>query len=279
MMKRVLLTLALIASLGAPIAASALTVGDLKTQLNDLLEQVRVLQIKIADLVSQQATSTTTVTIPPSSNARICTVLYRNLSQGAQGADVSGLQEFLHDGGYLSVGATGYYGALTLQAVAKWQTSEGVSALGIFGPLSRERVKVWCGQQVGVGNTTTLCTTEYAPVCGKSRCATSCLEGTTCEALCPLQTYANRCKLDSAQATFVHTGSCTVSEQPPAPAPTGPTVCTTEYAPVCGKTGCATSCPLGETCEAICPPQTFSNRCKLNAARATFLYEGACTAQ
>lgn len=61
------------------------------------------------------------------------------------------LQEFLKGEGYLAVGATGYFGPATAQAVAKWQNSEGVSAIGNFGPLSRERIKIRCGG--GVGNT------------------------------------------------------------------------------------------------------------------------------
>jgi hypothetical protein len=43
-------------------------------------------------------------------------------------------------------------------------------------------------------------------------------------------------------------------------------MCTREYAPVCGQVaGSAT-------------PQTFSNRCELNNAQASFLYEGTCGA-
>lgn len=43
-------------------------------------------------------------------------------------------------------------------------------------------------------------------------------------------------------------------------------ICTREYAPVCGQVAGAAA------------PQTFSNRCMLNAAGATFIAEGACTA-
>ena len=42
-------------------------------------------------------------------------------------------------------------------------------------------------------------------------------------------------------------------------------VCTREYAPVCGKMAQQPS------------PQTFSNRCKLEAAQATWLSDGQCT--
>jgi PKD repeat protein len=60
-----------------------------------------------------------------------------------------------------------------------------------------------------------------------------------------------------------------------------PVYCTLEYAPVCGRPiGCANTCPPGMVCPAICQlhePQTYGNRCQLNAADATFLHEGTCT--
>ncbi len=61
-----------------------------------------------------------------------------------------------------------------------------------------------------------------------------------------------------------------------------PTICTLEYAPVCGRpTGCANTCPPGQYCAAICrlhEPVTYGNRCQMNAAGATFLHQGECTA-
>jgi peptidoglycan hydrolase-like protein with peptidoglycan-binding domain len=125
----------------APFAASAQSV-DLQTQINALLAQIRVLQQQIADLVRQQPQATTP-DLP--SSASICALLNRNLSQGATGDDVSGLQEFLSTQGFFNTDVTGFFGPITAAAVAHWQTSEGIDSIGIIGPISREHIMGWCG--------------------------------------------------------------------------------------------------------------------------------------
>lgn len=60
----------------------------------------------------------------------------------------------------------------------------------------------------------------------------------------------------------------------------GPTACTMEYAPVCGRpSGCANTCAPGMICPAICQlhdAKTYGNRCSLNAAGAEYLHDGEC---
>lgn len=59
-----------------------------------------------------------------------------------------------------------------------------------------------------------------------------------------------------------------------------PTVCTTEYAPVCGLPATGSNCPAGSICMMVEPfPTTYSNKCMLKAAGATYLYDGACKSQ
>ena len=125
-----------------PLAASALSIGDLQAQVQTLLSQISSLQSQQG---SQSGVSGTSVTIAPSVQPRMCITLYRNLSQGTRGDDVSSLQEFLNSQGYLSAAPSGYYGPLTRSAVVRWQTSEGIAAVGAFGPMSRERARVRCG--------------------------------------------------------------------------------------------------------------------------------------
>jgi len=55
-----------------------------------------------------------------------------------------------------------------------------------------------------------------------------------------------------------------------------PIECTDEYAPVCGQPTMPT-CPEGLACAQVMPDQqTYSNKCHLKSAGATFLYEGQC---
>jgi LPXTG-site transpeptidase (sortase) family protein len=67
----------------------------------------------------------------------------RTLGTGATGADVSALQTALEQKGFLTMPAgiaTGYFGTLTDAAVAAYQTSVELPAVGIFGPLTRARL-------------------------------------------------------------------------------------------------------------------------------------------
>lgn len=67
-------------------------------------------------------------------------VFPRSLSTGDSGVDVSALQTALEQRGFLTMPpsiATGYFGALTMAAVAMYQVSVGLPAVGIFGPLTR----------------------------------------------------------------------------------------------------------------------------------------------
>jgi hypothetical protein len=55
----------------------------------------------------------------------------------------------------------------------------------------------------------------------------------------------------------------------------GTVSCTEEYAPVCGQPNF--SCPAGSFCTQQMPaPKTYSNKCKMNAEGAKYLYEGKC---
>jgi sortase (surface protein transpeptidase) len=69
-------------------------------------------------------------------------VFTRNLSIGAQGNDVSALQQFLIAGGYLKIStSTGYFGSATMAALGAWQASVGIfPQAGYFGPLSRAKI-------------------------------------------------------------------------------------------------------------------------------------------
>ena len=71
-----------------------------------------------------------------------------NLKYGARGTEVSELQEFLIDKGFLSGAPTGNFFSLTLKAVIAYQTSVSLPATGFVGPMTRNAIN-----QELVGNT------------------------------------------------------------------------------------------------------------------------------
>ena len=229
------LTIAAILVVGAnavPPSASALTVDEIQTQIKSLLAKIAELQVQMRAATTVQTTPVDPTIAPTPNRHRICAMLNRNLAVGARGDDVQGLQEFLNTEGYLSTTATGYFGPMTANAVARWQASQGVSAVGSMGPMSRERIRIWCGG----GNTG--CTKEYAPVCGSKPivCIT-----TPCNPI--QQTYGNRCLMSADGATFAYEGACRDATRSPS------------ADPQCKKWTDGKYC--GETCERPSPGSTL----------------------
>lgn len=72
--------------------------------------------------------------------------LVRNLTVGSSGEDVTTLQTWLEQKGFLvmpSAVAKGYFGNLTRTALAKYQASVGITpAVGYFGPITRAKVNL-----------------------------------------------------------------------------------------------------------------------------------------
>ena len=125
--------------------ASALTANDVQTQIAKLQAQIQELSAQITRLRGQDPVATSVGGSWMPGKHRVCELLTRNLDRGAEGDDVRGLQEYLYENKFLTVTPTGYFGSMTADAVGKWQSSEGISKAGAFGPMSRERLKIWCG--------------------------------------------------------------------------------------------------------------------------------------
>ncbi|MFC9710144.1 cell wall hydrolase [Paenibacillus sp. NPDC056933] len=64
----------------------------------------------------------------------------QKLEQGVRSEHVLQLQEQLSDLGYFKAGLTGYYGSITKGAVRKFQQAQGLSADGIAGPATLNRL-------------------------------------------------------------------------------------------------------------------------------------------
>ncbi len=294
----------------SPFTASALSVADLQAQIQSLLAKIAALQaqIRVVEQEPQKSVQGTTISahIP-----RICGILNRNLAPGANGDDVRGLQEFLSGEGFLSAQATGYFGPMTAQAVAKWQTKEGVQSIGSVGPLTRERLKVRCGNTANTPNpygfrvapqagNAPLTITAYANVGGYSlyRYFVDFGDGSGREAIW-CNAPADACvSPGSVQHTYTkdgtytvalyqtHPGGCGMNADPRClgmPAQevvlakesvrvgSGPVACTKEYMPVCGAKPIVC---ITTPCNPI--PTTYGNQCEMRADGASYLYGGEC---
>lgn len=144
-----------------PVAASALTADEVQARIRELTAKVQELMAQIRTLQGQA-----TVTVPSgvTPNAwglkhRVCNILDRAIAEGQTNDDVRSLQEFLKERGHLTAEATGFFGPLTKEALARWQAAEGVVAApdarvagaGLFGPKTKERIRIWCGADGGGG--------------------------------------------------------------------------------------------------------------------------------
>ena len=74
-----------------------------------------------------------------------CTDLSYSLKQGMRDAQTAGnvtkLQTYLQQANYLSTSPSGYFGAMTLKAVQKFQSDNGVSSTGYVGPATKAMLK------------------------------------------------------------------------------------------------------------------------------------------
>ncbi len=128
-------------ALGVAVSASAQT-----TSVADLQAMIATLQAQIAALSGGSSTSgASSVTFT------------RDLTLGSSGADVTALQNWLIGKGFtIPAGASGYFGAQTQSALARYQASAGITpASGYFGPLTRASVSATGGSTTTGGTTVT----------------------------------------------------------------------------------------------------------------------------
>ena len=100
--------------------------------------------VTIDELMAQIATLTAQLNALKGTTAVSSATFTRDLTVGSKGDDVSALQQVLVDGGYLNIVApTGYFGAMTKAALAKYQAANGIApAIGYFGPKTRAAMSV-----------------------------------------------------------------------------------------------------------------------------------------
>ncbi len=114
-----------------------------------LLAAIQSMQSQLAQIVSQIQTMATTLTQLASDASQNIgtntdTAISSNsdtftefLSVGSEDGQVTALQQYLLQKGFYSGPVTGYYGALTEEAVEKYQTAHGIDPAGYVGPSTR----------------------------------------------------------------------------------------------------------------------------------------------
>ncbi|HEY5221096.1 MAG TPA: peptidoglycan-binding protein [Candidatus Paceibacterota bacterium] len=141
--------------------ASAQTTSSLQAQIAALLAQIQTLQTQL-----NASGGSTSMTYDFSSD----------LTVGSTGAQVTALQQFLINKGYLTAvsAPTGYFGPLTASALAKFQAANGITpSVGYFGPKTRAFVNSMSSTGTTTGTLPAGCTTSsgFSPTTGAS-CST-----------------------------------------------------------------------------------------------------------
>ncbi len=149
-----------------PLFASAQT-DSLSTQAQSLMSQIQSLQQQLQTLLQTNAPSSTPPRhdmMPPQGGngiatttrntiGNVCPQITRDLRQGAQGTDVSQLQNMLASEGFMSASSTtGFFGPVTVRALGTFQKQFGITAssTGVLGSLTRAFIDNHCHPQ-GVG--------------------------------------------------------------------------------------------------------------------------------
>lgn len=138
-MKKVLAIAGLVLAFSMVSVASAATVAELQAMIAQLQAQIAALSGSVS--VSSSAPTIT-----------------KNLTVGSRGDEVTALQQYLENGGYLVMPAGadyGYFGAITKAAVVAWQKEVGLPNTGYFGPMSRAKLAEAVVTTPGTGTGTT----------------------------------------------------------------------------------------------------------------------------
>ncbi|MCX6786819.1 MAG: peptidoglycan-binding protein [Candidatus Kaiserbacteria bacterium] len=140
----------------APVAHAATLTTSQVSSIVSLLSSFGADSATIANV-----SAALTGTAAPAATTGSSATFTKDLTIGSSGADVTALQNALIAKGYaIAAGATGYFGAQTQSAVAKWQVAAGVTpAAGYFGAKSRAAFGGTTTTTTTGGTTTTTTTT------------------------------------------------------------------------------------------------------------------------
>lgn len=132
-----------------PFISSAQSNAELQAQLQALIQQISTIEAQLG-AQSYVPPSAPTVSLSSSGSSSGCAVIYRTISLGASGSDVTTLQRFLISQGYLASGSSsGYFGELTKAALRSFQARNNIvssgeawsSGYGATGPRTRSLIQ------------------------------------------------------------------------------------------------------------------------------------------
>jgi len=148
------LAIALLALIPLSVTAAATVASSTATSslptITALQSLIAQLEAEFAALVAAKGAGVGSASAPTHTHAAFT----RLLSLGSTGADVSALQQILENAGFYTYPTiTGYFGALTEEALAAYQTAHGLEAVGYTGPKTRALLNATT-EGVGSGVTT-----------------------------------------------------------------------------------------------------------------------------
>ena len=154
--------LTLVGALALPFFASAVTVEELRAQVQELLQRIDALQQNISTGSSNAGGVSSAATSVNPGGAVACPHVSRSIKKGDSGDDVARLQQFLalDPSVYPEALVTGYYGALTEAAVKRFQCKNNIvcegtpdsTGYGLTGPRTAAILALQCpGATTGGG--------------------------------------------------------------------------------------------------------------------------------
>jgi peptidoglycan hydrolase-like protein with peptidoglycan-binding domain len=134
-----------VVGMGASTTSLPVSTPNTSTSNTSSSTLLATLQAQLAALTAKIG-STAGATSPASNETPVTFTLY--LKPGSEGSEVTALQKFLIQKGYLNGEATGYYGSKTVDAVVKLQAANGLTQLGVVGPATRALLNSLVGNTV-----------------------------------------------------------------------------------------------------------------------------------
>ena len=106
------------------------------------VDEAHQVGIKVVDGMGSVATSTCSDITPSTftQNTESCLNLNMFLGLGSRGNDVTLLQKFLINQGFLKTEASGYFGQATYGALKAFQSANAIDLTGSAGPITRSRI-------------------------------------------------------------------------------------------------------------------------------------------